>query len=516
MAGSVVQAAFVVVLTILICSETILAYPWQKAYVLRQANYWWTRQYLLMGERQEAFGGNLILNPIETKANEILMTAKTQEINDGFVKGNSFLPSRNFLEVMPEIEKSEVFKILRDLPKGGVLHVHDSAMVSLDYKLNNLTYRDNLYVCDENDTFVMKFFDTPNDQCNWQLLRDLRQNPDRAKAINEKIAQKMTMVVKNPNSVYETVNDAWRKFDSIFAFMNTWMAYPPVRKDHFYQGLQELYDDNVMYVEVRSGLSKMYDLNGTMYGPVEVARLYKEVSDRFLNDHPDFIGVKIIYAPSRFVENVDNYLKTMIELNKLYPDFVVGFDLVGQEDKGTPLIKFVDTLNTVNPDIQFFFHAGETNWDGEPTDMNIIDAVLLRSKRIGHGYALTKHPYFWDLMNQFEIAVEVCPISNQVLALVKDLRNHPATTLFATGSPVVISNDDPGLWNAKGLTHDFYEAFMALMSASSDLGSLKQLAMNSFIYSSLNNTEKQNALTRWQDKWDAFVDKLAQSNNGEM
>lgn len=82
MAGSVVQA-LVVVLTILICNETILAYPWQRSYMLRQTNYWWTRQYLLMEERQEAFGANLLLNSIETKANEILMTAKTREINDG-------------------------------------------------------------------------------------------------------------------------------------------------------------------------------------------------------------------------------------------------------------------------------------------------------------------------------------------------------------------------------------------------------------------------------------------------
>lgn len=104
-----------------------------------------------------------------------------------------------------------------------------------------------------------------------------------------------------------------------------------------------------------------------------------------MNDHPDFIGVKLIYAPKRFVENVDKYVNTMTELSELYPDYVIGFDLVGQEDKGSPLIKFADTLNNVNPDIQFFFHAGETNWNGELTDLNIIDAVLLRTKRIGHG-----------------------------------------------------------------------------------------------------------------------------------
>lgn len=126
-------------------------------------------------------------------------------------------------------------------------------------------------------------------------------------------------------------------------------------------------------------------------------------------------------------------------------------------------------------------------------------------------YALTKHPFLWNLVKEMKIAVEICPISNQVLGLVDDMRNHPATSMFATGSPVVISNDDPGLWGAQGLTYDFYEAFMGLMSASSDLRSLKQLALNSLIYSSLNDTEKHNALMQWQDKWDAFVAKLAES-----
>lgn len=89
------------------------------------------------------------------------------------------------------------------------------------------------------------------------------------------------------------------------------------------------------------------------------------------------------------------------------------------------------------------------------------------------------------------------------------MRNHPAADLFASGLPVVVSSDDPGLWGAKGLTYDFYEAFMGLMSASSDLRSLKQLAKNSLIYSSLNDSEKQYALAQWKDRWNAWVAKLA-------
>lgn len=108
---------------------------------------------------------------------------------------------------------------------------------------------------------------------------------------------------------------------------------------------------------------------------------------RFTRDHPDFVGVKLIYAPLRAVDagQIDNYLEIMAQLKRDYPDFVAGFDLVGQEDKGQPLTTFADKLNAVDPQIQFFFHAGETDWNGLSTDTNILDAFLLNTKRIGHG-----------------------------------------------------------------------------------------------------------------------------------
>lgn len=113
-----------------------------------------------------------------------------------------------------------------------------------------------------------------------------------------------------------------------------------------------------------------------------------------------------------------------------------------------------------------------------------------------------------DLVKAKGIAIEVNPISNQVLGLVKDLRNHPANQLFALDFPVVVSCDDPGLWKAKGLSYDFYEAFVGIMSRQADLRALKQLAINSLLYSSLDQEEKESALKLWGERWDTFVREL--------
>ena len=44
----------------------------------------------------------------------------------------------------------------------------------------------------------------------------------------------------------------------------------------------------------------------------------------------------------------------------------MNYFLVGQEDKGYPLIDFVPVLLEKLPgsDLKLYFHAGETNWQG--------------------------------------------------------------------------------------------------------------------------------------------------------
>ena len=50
-----------------------------------------------------------------------------------------------------------------------------------------------------------------------------------------------------------------------------------------------------------------------------------------------------------------------------------------------PLTRFQRRQKELEIDIPFIFHAGETLGDGSKADMNLYDAILLGTKRIGHG-----------------------------------------------------------------------------------------------------------------------------------
>jgi adenosine deaminase CECR1 len=95
----------------------------------------------------------------------------------------------------------------------------------------------------------------------------------------------------------------------------------------------------------------------------------------------------------------------------------------------------------------------------------------------------------------------VCPVSNQVLGYVSDLRSHPAVAYINAGIPVVLSPDDPGVMRHT-FSYAYYEAFMAW---DLDLRELKQLAMNSLLHSAMGPEEKQRALDAWRKRWAEFV-----------
>ena len=126
---------------------------------------------------------------------------------------------------------------------------------------------------------------------------------------------------------------------------------------------------------------------------------------------------------------------------------------------------------------------------------------------------LVHHPRLRAEVQRRGIAVEVCPLSSQVLMLVDDIRNHPLHVFLAEGGPVVLSPDDPALWGAEAASHDWAMAFLA-MDNRTGLGTLKRLAINSIEYSSLGVEDKAGAMVAWAAQWARAIESIVHAGDG--
>ncbi|XP_037615705.1 adenosine deaminase 2-A isoform X2 [Sebastes umbrosus] len=468
------------------------------------------RDLLMRQEASRQTGGRVTLTAAEQKLDVYLHRLKEKEMSAA-----QFPPAIHFFRAKPLIQKSPIFKLLQKMPKGAALHIHTSSLVAVEWLVKNVTYRPHCYVCFTWDNSVRFLFSDrqpfPRWDClYWQLLQTLRARIGDPAGFDNSLMQQLTLFTEDPDGEYPNQEVVWEKFEKAFIAAAGLISHAPVLRDFFYKGLEELLHDNIMYLELRSGLSRTYELDGSIHDKVWALKTFQEVTRRFVADHPDFLGARVIISVHRAlrVSEVKAAVKEAIQLQKDFPDVVAGFDMVGREDGGKTLWYFREALSLpaeLGVTLPYFFHAGETDDEGTDVDQNILDALLFNTTRIGHGFALAHHPLARELSRKRNIAVELCPISNQVLKLVSDLRNHPAAVLMSEGHPMVISSDDPSLFGTTGLSYDFYQAFVGIGGLKANLGTLKELALNSIRYSSLPAHLKDKSRVMWQKKWDAFI-----------
>jgi adenosine deaminase-related growth factor len=540
---------------------------------------------------------------------EMVLNARLTEIRSRMYKNQldpnpadrtrPYLPSQPFYKVKKIYEESELWDTFRKMPKMGLLHMHTSASVSpqwiidtlledadMDYAKYGPSY---IYLGSDPKKRGKLTFERPDGGAYVKLTRSLVYSDN-----NGKLGEELPDLLSITSDRVNDVDYIWDEFNTIFSKTGELLENPAFYKDYYIKAFKTLVDDNIEYLELRSGFGKFSGNNNAAL----FLRLLSEAADE-ANTYAQELAVpkqfklRIILCGNRSKSRRFDVLKKMILAAQWantanYEDLIIGFDVVSEEDRGNSTQRYAEFIlnSRIYKILNFYFHDGETSWD---FNTNMIDAIMLSERRVGHGFGLYRFPqltdelafeantpvhkplrinrnggstvdlntYFGDLnamaanisqraylsddaqcamfcdevkkymadkdfevtsdcdkkaeCNTRSIALEICPISNQMLRYTPDLRLHPANALLHKGVQCVLANDDPQIFGNEGLTYDFISAFLAW---DLDLWQIKQLIVNSIVYSAIprkigNNDSYYDdiitALNRFNVLWHRFL-----------
>ncbi len=465
------------------------------------------REHALVANKNRSFESLITLSPKEQKVSEYLNKLK-KELLFSYIQTNDIPSSHNFLSEKKRIEKTELYSFIKKMPKGALLHVHSASLLTSEWLIQELTRIPDCYVYWLEEGPLLKgtlhFYEKDAVPNGFLSVAELRsQLPDFDETL---------LFLLQIEKRERTSSNLWEKFEGWFTKTKGLIHYKPAFIKYYKGSIESLIEDNLQYMELRSLNSTVYNLDGTAEDSKEVINAFLQVRNEIREKHPYF-DFKIIHTEFRNIPKNRSAIQIELAylLRSLYPDFVIGYDLVGEEDSGRTTLDHIETLmrskfleKKYGIDLPYYFHNGESNW---ASNTNLYDAVLLNCKRIGHGLNLFHYPYLIEKIKEEDICIEVCPISNQVLGYVSDLRIHPAAGYLKAGVPCVISSDDPGLFGYHGMSPDLWQVIMAW---DLDFKALKQLCINSLKYSGMTEEEKCVAFQFWNEKWNAFIDEFSE------
>ncbi|KAF7940294.1 uncharacterized protein EAE98_000421 [Botrytis deweyae] len=309
---------------------------------------------------------------------------------------------------------------------------------------------------------------------------------------------RLTKTESQPPYVSGSINEACNTFQSGKKLLDTIIHNEPIFRPLLKRIFEGLDEDNVKWIEIRMVFKVEFRLEWSdkPSGEVEMARVIWEEREKFAiamkKKNKEWWGLRIIWTGLRLWkdEEIKADMEACMRVKERYPDLISGYDLEGQEKLGRTLedlvpicLWFKQQYESRNLNIPFFLHAGECLGNGDVNDHNLYDAILLGTRRIGHGYSLPRHPLLEKICKERQIMIESCPLSDESLRLTNSANAHTLPMLLAKGVSASLNCDDPFLLGQEtiGVSMEF---FMCIWSWDNlDLGGLGHLAQNSVRWS---------------------------------
>ncbi|THD00041.1 hypothetical protein EYZ11_000493 [Aspergillus tanneri] len=448
------------------------------------------------------------------------------------------------------IQKTQLWRIVKRLPKGALLHAHIDGMVDMGWLIETglntpgihiksdtpLTSPDRFrealieftYLPEPSQAAMIDIFSpsyTPGE--TMPLTRAAEICPYGGQdGLVSLLVSRVTFSMDDCLRHHEGIDKIWSRFESIFQILGGLTFYEPIFRQFVHRMCAEALADNIRWIDLRVVFLAPFQLaNGTAGGFLDLLRVFEEELTRFQcsESGASFWGVRIIWTCHRRQDDefIRRDMENCLAAKAQFPHLIAGYDLVGQEGLGRTLEEHLSSLlwfrqecKNRGLELPFFFHAGEVRGDGDCHDLNLLDAVLLGTKRIGHGYSLFQHPLIINEVRSRDICVEVCPISNELLRLNGSASSHPVPALLANGVAVALSSDTPGVFGHIGtrVSCDFWQILNSFDAVG--LEGLGDIAETSILYAAFADSRgcceemgrqagavRKTRVAEWRGEW---------------
>lgn len=396
---------------------------------------------------------------------------------------------KNFQKALPALRQTQLYRLFRRMPKGRLMHAHIEATFDVRYMISLALSSPDTYVFmqPERDGFRYlqlahkAWFEGGMIPAGWERLQQAVADRPQLK---EELFDACTSTMDNIDS------DIWPKFEAIFDRFKAINNYKPFFVKQYTKVLCDMAEEGLLGVDFRYISQTIFDEDGRQLEPDEYVDLVKEINAAVREKYPWF-RVNLIYCYYKGVpaETVPPRLEYARHLLQKYPDVVFGYDMVGTEDCGKDLMYYSEALKDAG--VPIIMHAGESV---DPANRNVEYALDLGIRRIGHGMNLYRYPEVEARVKELGVMLEVCPLSNQLLGYVPDLREHPAACYIKRGLNVTLNSDDCAIFNVAYITDDLLLAYLCWDLSLADI---KRCLLNSL-------QGDPTLTTLFEEQWKAF------------
>jgi len=186
-------------------------------------------------------------------------------------------------------------------------------------------------------------------------------------------------------------HDIWKSFQHKFSRVTELGKFYKFFRHLLKKTIDSCVKQNTFVVELRHISGMLFDEDRKPMGLLKELKIIQEVIDETKQSIPYFemtlviTGLKIVGTP-----HINKMIDHIQIGRKAYPGLISGFDMVNEEDFTAQIATFTPEIlaaqldsTSSTYDMATFFHAGETH---DKDVKNLHDAILLNTKRIGHGF----------------------------------------------------------------------------------------------------------------------------------